>query len=49
MLWRHFRREVTHCHLFESLQTLVQAALDFFERHNHVPIRILSVIGHHPN
>jgi len=26
MLWRHFRREVTHCELFESVKALIAAA-----------------------
>jgi transposase len=45
MLWRHFRREVTHCELFETKQALLAAARDFFERYNQCPERILSVIG----
>ena len=45
MLWRHFRREVTHCELFESVKALIAAAQDFFDRYNLCPGRILSVIG----
>lgn len=45
MLWRHFRREVTHCELFESLAALLRAAQDFFDRHNHCPTTVLSIIG----
>lgn len=45
MLWRHFRREVTHCELFENVKTLLSAAQDFFDRYNLYPERILSVIG----
>jgi transposase len=45
MLWRHFRREVTHGELFESLKALVAAAQDFFARYNRCPARILSIIG----
>jgi len=30
MLWRHFRREVTHCELFESVQALLRATSEFF-------------------
>jgi putative transposase len=48
MLWRHFRREVTHCELFESIKALVEAAQAFFARYNLSPERILSVIGVHP-
>ena len=45
MLWRHFRREVTHCELFETKQHLLAAAGDFFHRHNERPAVIRSVIG----
>lgn len=45
MLWRHFRREVTHCELFESVKALVAAAQDFFARSNRCPERMLSIIG----
>ena len=45
MVWRHFRREVTHCELFESVQALVEASLNFFERYNTMPQRMLSVMG----
>jgi transposase len=45
MLWRHFRREVTHCELFASLRELLQAAQDFFVRHNQCPLTVLSIIG----
>jgi len=45
MLWRHFRREVTHCELFPSVKALIAAAHDFFERYNRCPWRALSIIG----
>lgn len=45
MLWRHFRREVTHCELFESIQAVVAATLDFFQRCNAQPQHVLSIIG----
>lgn len=45
MLWRHFRREVTHCELFETMAALVTAADDFFARYNRTPKRVLSIIG----
>jgi hypothetical protein len=45
MLWRHFRREVTHCELFVSVKMLVAAAQDFFARYNHRPGQVLSIIG----
>ena len=49
MLWRHFRREVTHCELFESLRALVKASLDFFQRYNEMPEQVLSIIGAKPS
>ena len=45
MLWRHFRREVPHCELFASMQALLAAARECFERFNQRPQQILSVIG----
>jgi transposase len=45
MLWRHFRREVTHGELFESVKTLVEAAYDFFTRYNRHPEQVRSIIG----
>lgn len=45
MLWRHFRREVTHCELFEHIKALVTAAQAFFTRYNQHPERVLSIIG----
>jgi transposase len=45
MLWRHYRREVTHCELFESVAKLVEATLDFFARYNQTPDSTLSIIG----
>jgi putative transposase len=47
MLWRHFRREVTHCELFPTVKALLAAARGFFDRYNQEPHRILSVIGSH--
>ena len=49
MLWRHFRREVTHGELFEDMDALLKAAQDFFDRHNLIPDRVLSIIGTHPS
>ena len=49
MLWRHFRREVTHGELFENLEALLQAAQDFFDRYNRCPQQVLSIIGSHPS
>ena len=34
MLWRQFRREVTHCELFASVEELTHAVRDFFARYN---------------
>ncbi len=48
MLWRHFRREVTHCELFASVKALIAAAADFFTRYNRDPRQTLSVIGAKP-
>jgi putative transposase len=48
MLWRHFRREVTHCELFESVRGLVEASLEFFRRYNENPEEVLSIIGAKP-
>ena len=45
MLWRHFRREVTHCELYETVKALIGAAHDFFGRYNKTPERVLSIIG----
>lgn len=45
MLWRHFRREVTHCELFETMKAVIDATLDFFKRCNATPSRVLSIIG----
>jgi putative transposase len=48
MLWRHFRREVTHCELFTTMADLLTAASDFFARHNRHPQPVLSIIGSKP-
>jgi hypothetical protein len=45
MPWRHFRRDVSHCELFESVKALLAAAADFFARYNREPSRMLSIIG----
>jgi transposase len=45
MLWRHFRREVTHCELFESVRAMVEAACDFFARYNRCPEQVRSITG----
>ena len=48
MLWRHFRREVTHCELFSSVKALLTAAADFFARYNQDPRQTLPIIGSKP-
>jgi transposase len=48
MLWRHFRREVTHCEIFESVKLLLVAARDFFNRYNALPLKVRSIIGSFP-
>ena len=47
MLWRQFRREVTHGELFTTLAALLQAAQDFFARDNQCRERMRSIIGTH--
>ena len=49
MFWRYFRRQVTHCELFESIKALIQATNQFFERCNQHPEIVLSVIGANPS
>ena len=45
MLWRHLRREVTHCELFASVDALLGATAAFFTRYNRRPDRVRSIIG----
>jgi DDE superfamily endonuclease len=47
MLWRQFRREVTHGELLAALDALLQAAHAFFDRDNRSRARALSIIGAH--
>ena len=49
MLWRHWRREVTHCELFESIRKLIQATYRFFDQYNQMPDKVRSSIGAHPS
>jgi transposase len=49
MLWRHFRLEVTHCELFETVKVLIEASYAFFRRYNQTPEKVLSFIGAHPS
>ena len=48
MLWRYFRREVTHCELFESIDAVFGATREFFDRCNRAPQRTRAIIGAHP-
>jgi transposase len=45
MVWRHFRREVTHCELFSSVEALLEATKDFFDRYNRTTDGMRSIIG----
>lgn len=45
MLWRAFRRDVTHCELFETVKALLAATREFFDRCNTMPLKVLSIIG----
>lgn len=45
MLWRHFRREVTHCALCERVKAWLAAAQACFARSNREPHRLLAIIG----
>ena len=45
MLWRHWRREVTHCESFESIKKLIDATHSFFMRYSQMPEKMLSIIG----
>ena len=47
MLWRHFRREVTRCELFDNIEALLGATRDFFDRINRKPGGARSIIGAH--
>jgi putative transposase len=49
MLWRHFRREVTHCELFQSIKAVIEASYAFFRRYNQCPEMVLSIIGALPS
>jgi transposase len=45
MLWRHYRREVTHGELFTSVKKLLEATRNFFKRYNERPEKTCSIIG----
>ncbi len=48
-LWRQFRREVTHCELFETVKALLAASRDFFDRCNQNLDKVLSIVRVHPS
>jgi putative transposase len=48
MLWRQFRREVTHGELFATVQALRVPTRDFFDRYNQKPGGVCSILGAHP-
>lgn len=48
-LWRQFRREVTHCELFETVKALLVASRDFFDHCNQNPDKVLSIVRVHPS
>jgi len=45
LLWKYLRRKVTHNHLFDSVNTLVEAVEAFFAGLDSHPAEVLSVIG----
>jgi putative transposase len=45
LLWKYLRRKVTHNHLFDSIETLVEAVEAFFARLDSHPAEVLSAIG----
>lgn len=45
ILWRHYRREVTCCVLFESVDALLCATREFLELYNRAPQQMKSIIG----
>jgi putative transposase len=47
MLWRQFRREVTHFELFASIDATVEATRAFFDRCDRKPGGVCSIIGAH--
>jgi len=45
LLWKYLRRKVTHNHLFDSVNTLIEAVEAFFVGLDSHPAEVLSVIG----
>jgi hypothetical protein len=48
-LWQHLRSQVTHNHLFVSIDELVEAVNQFFADFADEPSRVLSIIGARPD
>ena len=48
MLWRHFRRELTHGEPFEGIDAVRDATRGFFARCNPAPQPTRAIIGAHP-
>jgi putative transposase len=46
-LWHQFRREVTHCELFATVQGLLTATRAFFDHCNRHSSAVSSIIGAH--
>lgn len=44
-LWKYLRQKVTHNHLFNSIEKMVEAVLEFLKSLNQKPVFTLSVIG----
>ncbi len=45
LLWKYLRHKVTHNHLFDSVNTLVEAVEASFAGLDSHPVEVLSVIG----
>jgi transposase len=45
LLWKYLRRKVTHNHLFETIDSLVEAILEFLKSLQQQPQRVLSIVG----
>ncbi len=48
-LWRPFRQPVTHCELLETVNALLAASRDSFDRSIQNPAKVLSLIHVHPS
>jgi transposase len=45
LLWKYLRRQVTHNHLFETIDTLVEALSEFLKSLRQRPQLVLSIVG----